>query len=459
MSAFTVTRSSVVPAAPEEVWQWHLRPGAFERLVPPWEEVTILERDPRGIAEGARVTLELRHGPATLHWVAEHRDVRAPYGFDDVQVRGPFGAWHHARRFEAAEGGTRVTDTIRAEPPLGALGGLLSGTIEDDLARMLAWRHRVLADDLARLMREPLAPMRIAITGATGMIGTALAPMLTTAGHEVLPISRRDQPGGITWDPSRGQLDPARLEGIDAVIHLAGAPLAEGRWTAERKRELEESRTEPTALLARTLAGLARKPRVLVSVSAIGIYGDRADAVLDEDAATADDFLGRLATAWEAAARPAADAGIRVVHPRLGVVLTPRGGALAKLLTPFKLGAGGVLGSGEQWMSWVAIDDVLAACWRALADPGLAGLVNVVAPAPVTNREFTRVLAGVLGRPAIVPVPAFALETIFGEMATATILASQRVRPRRLEDRGHRFLFPALEQALRHVLGRAGDTA
>ncbi len=458
MSEITVERRSVLPATPEQLWAWHVRPGAFERLVPPWEAVRVLERDPRGIVEGARITLEVTKGPVTFHWIAEHREVDPPHGFDDVQVKGPFVAWHHSRRFEATDDGTAVVDQIRAEPPLGALGGIVAGSIRDDLERMLTWRHEILRQDLARERRTPLAPMRIAITGATGMIGSALAPMLTTAGHTVIPVSRQAIPGGIRWEPGKGILDPAALEGIDAVIHLAGASLADGRWSDERKRELEASRTIPTALLARTLAALERKPTVLLSMSAIGIYGDRGDLELDETSEVGDDFLARLGVAWEAAAQPARDAGVRVVHPRLGVVLSPRGGALAKLLTPFKLGAGGVLGPGTQWMSWVSLDDVLGALRHAIADEEIAGAMAVTAPTPLRNRDFTNLLASVLGRPALVPVPAMALQAIFGEMAEATILASQRVQPMVLTRRRYRFEYPELGEALRHLLGRHDDS-
>ncbi len=456
MSEFTVERRSTVAATPEEVWAWHVAPGAFERLVPPWERVRVVDRDPRGIVDGARVTLEVTKGPVTFNWVAEHQRVDPPHGFDDVQVKGPFVTWHHARRFESAEGGTAIIDRLRVEPPLGALGGIVAGSIRDDLERMLTWRHEILRQDLERQQRSPLAPMRIAITGATGLIGSALTPMLTTAGHTVIPVSRHEIPGGIRWEPTNGVLDPTSLEGVDAIIHLAGANLADGRWSDERKHELEESRTVPTALLARTLAGLDHKPRLLVSMSAVGIYGDSGDTELDETSPVGSDFLARLGGAWEAAAQPARDAGIRVVHPRLGVVLTPGGGALAKLLTPFKLGAGGVLGPGTQWMSWVALDDVLGALWHAIADERLSGPMVVTAPNPLRNRAFTEVLAAVLDRPALVPVPAMALQALFGEMAEATILTSQRAMPRVLEQTGYRFLYPELEPALRHLLGRAG---
>jgi uncharacterized protein (TIGR01777 family) len=298
--------------------------------------------------------------------------------------------------------------------------------------------------------------MKVAITGASGLVGTALVPFLTTGGHEVVRLVRRHARGReeTRWDPERGEIDRAALDGVEAVVHLAGASIAEGRWTSARKRELRESRVGPTRLLAETLAGLPRPPRVLVSSSAIGYYGERGDEWVDEASPAASDFLGALAREWEEACDPAARAGIRVVRLRTGLVLTPEGGALGRMLLPFKAGVGGVLGPGRQFVSWIAIDDLLDVIQLAMTAASLAGPVNAVAPEPVTNREFTKTLGRVLGRPTLVPAPAFALRLAFGELADATLLASTRVRPSRLLAAGHRFRFPDLEGALRHLLGR-----
>lgn len=296
--------------------------------------------------------------------------------------------------------------------------------------------------------------MRIAITGATGMVGRALAPVLTTEGHTVVPVSRRPVARGIQWDPASGALDGEAWEGLDAVIHLAGESIADGRWSDRRKLELRESRVGPTTLLARTLAGLRQPPTVLISASAVGIYGDRGDEVLTEASEPAVDFLGQLATAWESAAEPAARAGIRVVHPRFGVILSPSGGVLERLLTPFRLGLGGPLGEGWQYMSWIAIDDVLAGLRHLLSTESLHGAVNLTAPTPVRNEEFTETLGRVLRRPTLIPVPAFALRALFGEMADALLLASQRAEPAVLSASDYRFRYPRLEGALRHLLER-----
>jgi len=298
--------------------------------------------------------------------------------------------------------------------------------------------------------------MKVAITGASGLLGGALVPSLRDAGHEVVRLVRRPARAGdeARWDPAAGTIDAAALEGVDAAVNLSGENLAGGRWSEARKALLRSSRLGPTRLLAETLARLKAKPQVLVSASAIGYYGDRGDAWLTESEPPGGDFLARLTTDWENAAQPAAAAGIRVVHPRLGVVLSPTGGALEKMLLPFKAGLGGVLGPGTQYMSWIAVDDVLGAIRHLLERDDLAGPVNVAAPEPVTNAAFTKALGRVLGRPTVARVPAFALRLAFGEMADATVLASMRVRSDKLLASGYRFRLPALEGALRHVLGR-----
>ena len=300
-----------------------------------------------------------------------------------------------------------------------------------------------------------MTSQRIALTGATGMLGSALTPMLSAAGHRVIPVSRQVLPGGIRWDPMNGRLDAADLEGVDVVIHLAGESLAEGRWTADRKAALRQSRTASTRLLASAMASLPQPPAVLICASAIGIYGNRGDELLDETSAPGSGFLAELVRDWEASADPAREAGIRVVHARFGVILARQGGALAKMVTPFRLGLGGPFGDGEQWLSWVAMADVLGVIRAALTREELTGPINVTAPEPLRNREFVAALGHQLGRPAVVPIPAFALRLALGEMADEALLSSTRVWPRRLQEIGFDFRFPALAAALHDVLGPA----
>jgi hypothetical protein len=260
--------------------------------------------------------------------------------------------------------------------------------------------------------------------------------------------------GDIPWDPAAGRLDPARLEGLDAVVHLAGENIA-GRWTAAKKARIRSSRVEGTRLLAEALAGLKRPPKTLLCASAIGYYGDRGAELLREESPAGTGFLAEVCREWEAAARPAAEKGLRVVHLRIGVVLSPAGGALARMLMPFKLGLGGRIGSGSQFMSWIASDDLSGVIRHALTTESLRGPVNAVAPQAVTNLEFTQTLGRVLRRPTPFPMPAFAARLAFGEMAEALLLASARVEPTRLVASGYRFRAPELEGALRHLLGKS----
>ena len=297
--------------------------------------------------------------------------------------------------------------------------------------------------------------MRAAITGSSGFIGSALLSELALAGHQVVRVVRREArgPDAIRWDPETGTIEAEKLEGLDAVIHLAGESIV-GRWTPSKKAGIQDSRRRGTRLLAETLASLARRPRVLIAASAIGYYGDRGDERLTEQSPPGTGFLPDVCREWEQAAQPVTSAGIRLVHLRIGVVLSPRGGALAKMLPPFRLGLGGILGTGRQHWSWVALGDVTGAIQHALITDSVRGPVNVVSPNPATNAEFTRALGRVLRRPTIFPVPAFAARLLMGEMADALLLASARVEPTRLVESGYRFRYPELDAALRHLLGR-----
>jgi uncharacterized protein (TIGR01777 family) len=299
--------------------------------------------------------------------------------------------------------------------------------------------------------------MFVAITGSSGLVGKALADALEADGHSVRRLVRRatrDEEREIGWDPVAGTIESAKLSGIDGIVHLAGENLAAHRWNEATKARIRDSRIQSTSLLCRTLAGLASKPSVLVSASAVGYYGDRGDEPVDEASPPGCGFLAELCEQWEAETHPARDADIRVVNLRLGVVLTPEGGALAKMLTPFKLGLGGIIGSGRQYVSWISLDDAVRVIQFALAAAALCGPVNAVAPQPVTNREFTKALGRVLGRPTIFPMPALAARSIFGEMADETLLASARVEPRVLAASEFDFKHPQLEPALRQLLGR-----
>ena len=295
----------------------------------------------------------------------------------------------------------------------------------------------------------------VAITGAGGLVGSALSHAAAERGLRVQRLVRRtpeSYESEIQWDPQRGLTNPDRLEGVGAVVHLAGENIAGGRWTEQRKQRIRDSRVVGRTTLARSLAGLQQPPRVMVCASAVGIYGDRGDELLDEASPPGSGFLADVCREWEQATEPAAAAGIRVVNLRIGLVLSRRGGALQAMLLPFKLGVGGRVGSGRQYWSWIALDDLVGAILHAIDSSQLGGPVNAVSPNPATNAEFTKTLGRVLGRPTIVPLPAFAAKLVLGQMAQDLLLASTRVVPRRLTESGFTFQFPELEPALRHAL-------
>ena len=457
MTRLRFQRHTRIDALSEAVFAWHARPDALERLVPPWERVVVEERVGE-IEDGARVVLRVDAGPFRLRWVAVHGDVIPGRQFCDRQAQGPFRYWRHRHRFES-EGprACRLEDDVEYALPLGWLGSMVAGkTVRQKLDRMFAYRHAVTKSDVEAHAKRRGDPMRVAVTGSRGLVGSALVPFLTTGGHRVTRLIRGASVGRdeAAWDPAGGLADPSRLEGLDAVVHLAGENIAAGRWTAERKAEIRRSRVEGTRRLCEALARLAQPPKVLVSASAIGFYGDRGAEALTEESPGGTGFLSDVCREWEAATEPASRAGIRVVPLRFGMILTPAGGALRKMLLPFNLGLGGRVGNGNQFMSWLSIDDAIGAIHQCIRTETLRGAVNAVAPTPATNAEFTRTLARVLRRPALIPVPQFAARLAFGEMADALLLASAGVIPARLQESGYDFRFPDLEGALRHLLGR-----
>jgi uncharacterized protein len=300
--------------------------------------------------------------------------------------------------------------------------------------------------------------LRIFVTGSSGLVGSHVVPYLEQHGHDVVRMVRSPQKAAegksIVWKPNAARVNASDLEGADAIIHLAGENIA-GRWTQRKKQAIHDSRVTGTRTLAEAVAKLDRRPGVLICASAAGYFGDRGDEVLTEDSETGTGFLAKVCREWEAACEPARQAGVRIVNLRFGLVLSTRGGALKTMLTPFKLGIAGVIGSGRQYWPWIAIDDCVGVIDRALVDESLAGPINTVAPQQVTNREFTKTLGRVLRRPTALPMPAFAAQLIFGrEMANETMLASERIEPKRLREAGHEYRFRQLEPALRHVLGR-----
>ncbi|MCV7170309.1 TIGR01777 family protein [Mycobacterium manitobense] len=441
---------SVVDHPLDEVFAWHGRPGAMSRLVPPFAPMTVVaETD--SLADG-RAVLGL---PGGLRWVAQHQadEYDPPHRFVDVLSSDgaaswpprAIGWWRHTHDFAAeSPESTRVHDRVDTTVPGRALRS------------MFVYRHRQLADDLAA-HRDAVAAgtgaLVVAVTGASGLVGAALTALLTSGGHRVIRLVRRDPRSSDErrWDPERPA--PGLLSGVDAVVHLAGESIA-GRFTAAHRAAVRGSRIGPTRRLAEA-AGTDGGPRVFVSASAIGYYGfDRGDEVLTEQAAQGSGFLADVVAEWEAATAPAADAGLRVVAVRTGIVQAAAGGTLRLMRPLFAAGLGGRLGSGQQWLSWIGLDDLLDVYYRALWDGRLAGPVNAVAPEPVRNVDYTRALAKVLHRPAVLPVPSLGPRVLLGAQGARELAeADQRVAPTVLQSVGHRFRQPLVADALAHQLG------
>ncbi len=463
-------RSIELPASIDACFAFHERPGALQRLIPPWESVSI-QRSDNSLEPGSEVLLRSRILGMNLRWLARHEILNRPHLFVDNQVSGPFASWRHEHRFESlGPNRTKLVDHIDYELPYGKLGAAMgSSFIEQKLNAMFDYRHRVTTQDLefattiATANSESMSPKRIAVTGSHGLIGSLVVAILSTLGHHVVIVERLSKKktesatratvaNSVQWDPQNGLESPEQLDGLDAFIHLAGQGIGDHRWSKAVKAELTRSRVEATRVLSQQLSMLPRPPKVFVSASGVGIYGERGDDYLEETEPSSSDFLGKLAMNWEGASKPLKDCGTRVCSGRLGVVLTPKGGALAKMLPLFRFGLGGRLGSGKQYWSWIGHDD--AACgfvWLAL-NPTCSGPYNFVAGS-VTNAFFTKQLAATLKRLAILPVPKIALRMAMGEMADALLLNSTRAVGKRLLASGYPMRQIDLTEAFRQLLG------
>ena len=474
---------STVPAPREMLAAWHFAHGALQRLLPPWQSVDVESAEP--LAEGSRTVLRLSAGPLHARWVAVHEQVRAGHGFVDRAERSPFARWRHEHLFldrtDAAQ--SQLVDRIRYALPWPArippISMIAAPMARAQLARMFAFRHERTARDLRRHMehraRAGDRPLTVAVTGATGLVGSALCAFLETGGHRVIRLVRGGRspsaagpsgapaaasgsstPRDVPWNP-HGEWDASPLSGIDAVVHLAGENIAAGRWSAARKDAILRSREEGTRSLARALASLAQPPRALVSASGVGYYGHSDASSVDESGPNGAGFLAEVARRWERATEPAESCGMRVVRLRIGVVVTARGGVVGTLRTPFNFGAGGPVGSGRQGMSWISLDDLLGAILHAIGTPSISGPVNAVAPHPVTQREFARAMGRAMRRPAVAPLPAFVVKAIFGEMGQELLLSGQFAVPAVLIASGFRFDSPRIGDAMAFEFGRAGE--
>ena len=404
--------------------------------------------------------LDLHVGPLRVRWHARHTRIEMGSMFEDDQVKGPFRRWRHVHRMIESGDGCELRDEIEYELPVSSISEPLAGSaVRRRIDRLFAYRHRITRHDLRLHRRYGAAPLRVAVSGSTGLIGSQLVHLLESGGHHVVRVVRdreRASAKEACWDYRENEIELEKLEGLDAFVHLAGENVLVPRWSEQKKMEILGSRVRGTEHLARNLADLDAPPTTFISASGIGYYGNRSDQRLDEDSFPGDDgFLSAVCQDWERAALPAAEAGIRTVQLRIGIVLTPAGGVLAPLLLPFKMGLGGRYGGRRQYLSWIGLDDAVGAIYHLIANDAVTGAVNLTAPEPVTLDEFSRTLGRVLSRPTAVNLPPALIRAVLGEVADEAALMSVRAVPQRLRSSGFTFEFPHVEDLLRHILGRS----
>jgi uncharacterized protein len=460
-----------------ELFAWHIREGAFERLNPPWQQFKVIERK-GNIKNGGTVKITMKiAGRIYRPWLVKHSDYIEAKQFRDSQIKGLFSSWTHTHLFNSFElSSCMLEDHIEYSLPAGALSErIASPLINKKLNQMFSYRHLLTRDDLgvhatANKIRGNDGPMTIGITGSSGFLGSSLIPFLTTGGHRVIRFIRHRPTDddkldpknvkSIQWNPSSSSYtDLSSLNDndnqMDAVVNLAGENIF-GRWIKEKKKRIFDSRVNSTRSLCKILSSLDKPPKVLVSVSATGYYGDRGDETLTEESQSSIGFLSDVCRNWEESTQIAKESGIRVVNLRLGIVLSSSGGMLSKILPIFKMGLGGRIGKGNQYMSWIGLDDLLGLILYTIADESISGPLNAVSPNPITNADFTTTLGKVLSRPTIFSIPESIIKLALGEeLAYAAILSSTRVIPERLIKIGYQFRFPYLESVLRYTLGKS----
>ena len=445
--------SALMPCDSNFLYRWHTMPRAINRLTPPWENVKILEQ-PDHLSNNQQVHIKL---DGFIDWKLRILDLDEGKSFSDTQITGPFSSWTHQHSMQTINStSSLLVEKINFKLPIldSFLGEIFT---ESKLKPLFNYRFRVMFNDLkTHYMNKDTKAMKILITGSSGLVGSALYDFLSSGGHKVSRLVRNktNLEHEIYWNPEESEIDLEKLEGYDAVIHLAGENIANKRWSKRQKAKIFKSRIDGTNFIAETLLKLKHPPSTFICASAIGFYGDRKEEFCNEDSEAGEGFLAETCIQWEKASQLLKAKDIRVINTRFGIILDPRSGALGKMLPLFKLGAGGRLGSGKQWMSWVALDDVLGIILHCITNKDISGPVNVVSPNPTINNEFTKVLGKILKRPTIAPAPSIALKLMLGEMANALLLSSTKVEAKVLKNSGYEFAYPDLEAALRHMLGK-----
>ena len=447
----------------KQIWDWYNSDGAFRRIMPEWEGIKPINAG--RLVDGEETIFKVKLGPFRQKWIARHHSVVSGESFADRMIKGPFGAWNHTHTFETdSNGTTSVIDNVEYKLPLHFFTGWSAGfTVLPRMKQMFEFRSVRVANDLKQIqLTKELPRQKILVSGSTGMIGLQLCAFLEAAGHDVHRLLRPstklptdvDSSKIVVWDDITGKITQGDLNGFDTVIHLAGAGIGDKRWSKKRLKLIRDSRIIPTQNLAKLLAELDHPPTKMLCSSAIGYYGNRGTEVLDESSSSGNDMLAELCRDWENSSNAAKDAGINVVHLRTGIVMSPLGGALAKLLLPAKMGAGGPVGGGKQMQSWISLDDEIYAIHHLMMRADSEGAYNLTAPTPVAQKQFAKTLGRVLRRPAFAPLPGFVIKLLFGKMGQKLVLEGQDVRPNRLLESGFEFTYPELESCLRSCLGK-----
>ncbi|MDA3834385.1 MAG: TIGR01777 family oxidoreductase [Spirochaetales bacterium] len=448
-------QTSTLPVNVKTCFKWHEQAGALERCIPPWEHVQVIKRT-GSIQPGGSVELIIHPGGIPLKWISHHIEYERNVFFKDIQFKGPFKSFSHTHNFyrEKKDTASTLVDDIRYELPGGPIGNLFHHSIHRQLEQSFRYRHHMLYHDLAMHQQAPPQPLTIRISGASGLIGQNLVPFLTTGGHRVIKLVRCPPSGQdeLYWNPGKNELDLSTLDQIDAVINLSGENIGEGRWTVAKKKKIIDSRMQTTRLLVKKIQERSQKPQVFLSSSAIGYYGNRGLDEMSETSVKGDDFISDVCDSWEKEALKAAD-DMRVVTLRIGVVLTPKGGALARLLTPAKFGLGGPLGHGRQIISWISMNDLIYSFHHCLFHTEITGPINLTGPNPVSNRHLAQVLGKKLKRPSFLPIPAKVITLAFGQMGKEIPLASTAALPEKLIQTGFHFSHATVDTALNYLIG------
>lgn len=444
------TFSSSYPFSLQEVFNWHMRKDALKRFLPPWQKVKLLSiGSPKKI--GSLTKLRMYMGPLFRDWLSKHVLYEEGKRFVDEAMKSPFLFWRHSHEFMEIKKGVLLTDRIEYSLPWY----LSSSYVEKNLQRLFAFRHKRLSSDLTIFHRYDTHKKKILISGASGLVGSECVAFLKNLGHEVYCLKRGKSDISrqiIGWDPEKDGNSIEEMEGFDAIIHLSGENIAKKRWSQTQKERIFQSRCRDTYHLATMVSRLCNPPKVFISASAVGIYGDRKEEILTEDHSYGDDFLANVCIHWEKAIEPLKQKAVRLCQARFGYILTPQGGMLGEMLLPFRLCLGGVMGSGKQMIPWVALDDVIYSLYHIMMTQSLFGPVNIVANQPVTQKEFAQTLAKVLRRPCLMRMPKLFLKFVLGERADALIFRSANVSNAKLLQSGYQPHFQTLESYFKECL-------